>query len=115
MFRRSKFRVKKQITHTLKPTPGKKTALEVWLEVANDPNRVLRFFVTHLDYKTEPQRMRELAKLTEITLAGGGTSHIILADLNSLTCSDYTAKEWDAITEERAKNQLTPKTTYRLC
>lgn len=47
--------------------------------------------------------MRELLKLLEITK--GGSPHVILADLNSLTCSDYTAKEWQSICAERAKNQ----------
>jgi endonuclease/exonuclease/phosphatase family metal-dependent hydrolase len=113
VFRKSKFTIKKQITHTLKPTPGKKTAFEVWLEDIKHPTNVLRIFVTHLDYKTEPQRMRELSNLNEIITSGDcrDSPHIILADLNSLTLSDYSKQQWDTIVQTRkANNWEAPQT-----
>ncbi len=108
IYRRGKFSHEKIMTHTLKGTPGKKTAFEVWLSKTNKPKEIIRIIVTHLDHKTENQRMKELEVLQKIMPS---EPHILLGDLNSLTRSDYTNTEWQRISEVRAKNDWEgPKT-----
>lgn len=108
IYKRAKFNVEKKLTHTLKGTPGKKTAFEVWLSNVSNPNVIIRIVVTHLDHKTEEQRMKELTVLQKILPR---EPHILLGDFNSLTRSDYSNDEWQSISDTRAANRWEePKT-----
>ncbi len=108
VFRRNKFHVRYQATHELKGTPGKKTAFEVCLTVRGT-NNVLILFVTHLDYKTEEQRMREFTQLQKILPKTD--AHFLLGDFNSLSRGDYTDDQWQVIIDSRKQSSWEdPKT-----
>jgi endonuclease/exonuclease/phosphatase family metal-dependent hydrolase len=83
--------------HMLKDGQGKKAALEVTVTQAN-VNKQLTIFVTHLDHRTEPQRMFEMSALLKVQKP---QSHLLLGDMNALKRSDYTDADWDKITEVR--------------
>lgn len=102
VYRKDKFAFVKQETHVLKNTPGKKTAFEVWLALVNQPSIVVKMFVTHLDHRTEEQRLAEIACLTKILPCD---FHILMGDFNALTRSDYTDEEWAKIASIRAECQ----------
>lgn len=87
--------------HLLHNKPSKKAALEVTLVDRN--GRHVTVFVTHLDHRTEPQRMSEVNALLKIT-ALVKTPHVILGDFNALRRSDYTDDEWNTIARVRKES-----------
>lgn len=89
--------------HILKDGQNKKAALEVTLQLCN--GKQLTCYVTHLDHRTEPQRMVEMQRLLNIPKP---QSHLILGDLNALKRSDYTTAEWESITQTRKASQWEP-------
>lgn len=108
IFRKDKFDLVSTSTHVLKPAPGKKTAFEVVLAL-KETNQIYHIFVTHLDHKTEPQRIREWVALQKVLPSD--KPHIILGDLNSLRRSDYTDDAWKEIADSRRRSDWEePKT-----
>lgn len=87
--------------HILKDGRGKKSALEVTL-ATHIHGHQFTVVVTHLDHRSEPQRLRELATLLNCVPK---TPHILLGDFNALKRSDYTDKAWEAIATVRRQNQ----------
>jgi len=85
--------------HMLKDGQNKKAALEVTLRCRSN-NSQLTLFVTHLDHKTEPQRLAELKALLKIPKPQQHP-HLLLGDFNALKRSDYTESEWEHIAQVR--------------
>lgn len=99
VYNRTAFKVVgKPKLHMLKDGQGKKAALEVTLCSLTDIAKQLTIFVTHLDHRTEPQRMFEMNALLKIQKPH---SHLMLGDMNALKRSDYTDAEWEKITQVR--------------
>lgn len=100
VYRRDKFTLVESKLHMLKDGRNKKSALEVTLR-DNGVGGVTSFVVTHLDHKTEDQRLLEVEQLLRCKLP---PQHVLLADLNSLKRIDYTDEAWKAITDVRRSN-----------
>jgi endonuclease/exonuclease/phosphatase family metal-dependent hydrolase len=101
IFRKDKFDLLTKKTHTLKASPGKKTAFEVRLR-EKVTNQEILIFVTHLDHKTEEQRFKEWRVLE--ALLPSDEPHILLGDFNSLRRSDYTDEELAVIEKSRKES-----------
>lgn len=101
IFRKDKFDLISRSTHILKPTPGKKTAFEVVL-ATKTTKQLFHIFVTHLDHKIEPQRLKEWQKLQHVLPSD--KPHILLGDFNAIRRSDYTEEQWQNIINSRAES-----------
>lgn len=101
IYRKDRYTVQSKKLHILKNGKGKKGALEVVLKtIAEQDQTSYRVFVTHLDHKTEPQRLSEIDVLLKIATAVG-EPHFIIGDFNSLKQQDYTEEEWVEIARVR--------------
>ena len=109
VYRKDRFTLVAHTLHLLKDGSGKKGALSVDLQ-RNGSKQILRFFVTHLSAKTEPQRLKEVGKLLDIVKLSE-IPYFICGDFNSLSRGDYSDAEWESITSVRATNHWeSPKT-----
>lgn len=86
--------------HILKDGQGKKAAHEAEFEDIATGRR-MKLCVTHLDHRTEPQRLSEWNRLQQLM---SPDVNVLLGDFNALRQSDYTADELQAIIETRKTN-----------
>lgn len=102
IYRKDKFTLKSHKLHILRNGQNKKSALEVSLEHVS--GEIVHLYVTHLNHRTEQQRLFEINNLLKITEVDNST-HFILGDLNSLKRSDYNDDDWNTITQVRLDNK----------
>lgn len=97
----SKFKLVSTTTHILKDKRNKKSLLHVQL-VSTD-NEIIDVFVTHLDHRSESQRMIELEKLVSIEKP---SKHILMGDFNSLSKTDMDMSAWNSVMLSRRINGI---------
>ena len=112
VYRKDKFRKTAHQLHLLKDGTSKKGLLSVDLQVI-ESLIYFRVYVTHLDHKTEPQRLREAKVLLNIieSSSTGSTPFVLCGDFNCLKRSDYTENEWKAISDVRMTSKWEPPQT----
>ncbi len=100
-FRKDRFRVTKTVTHVLRDKPNKKTAFKVTFELLHGGGPSFIVVVTHLDHKSEIDRLEEISNLIKIL----PPDVILLGDFNSLKRKDYSEKKWAVIAQSRKDTQ----------
>jgi endonuclease/exonuclease/phosphatase family metal-dependent hydrolase len=90
--------------HLLKDGTNKKAALQVTLTLLDKSERTLTLLVTHLDHRTEPNRLTELSMLLKFATNLSATPHLLMGDFNALKRSDYTDADWNEIARVRRES-----------